>query len=330
MATAGAVRRGVPERVVQHGPQVLLELRRPGALDGPVARVVRPHGQLVHDQPAAVHFEQFHGEDADTSSSVAIRMASCWACTARSGAQAGRRRQHLDADAVALHGLHDRVRRDLPPRRPGDHRGQLAPQPHPLLDDELDPGGQQAVRPRPGRRGSTPRDRRTRRGPPWRPPAGRRPRRRSRPRPRRGRHRPPGRHGHAERGQPLPHGPLVLGEPQRVRAAAAPRRPRPPARGCARAGTCSWSNVTTSQPLANRRSASRSVWCADHGVGGDQRGAVVGRRGQHAQRLAERDGGLVRHAGELAAAHHADDGQTGPGIHRAPSIVSTVSGRAQD
>src|SRR5215470_19933954 len=36
---------------VQDGPQVLLELRRHGPLDGPVPAVVRAHGQLVDQQP---------------------------------------------------------------------------------------------------------------------------------------------------------------------------------------------------------------------------------------------------------------------------------------
>ena len=50
MTTAGAVGVGRAQRVVQHRPQVLLELRRARALDRPVPRVVRAHGQLVdHD-----------------------------------------------------------------------------------------------------------------------------------------------------------------------------------------------------------------------------------------------------------------------------------------
>jgi len=36
---------------------------------------------------------------------------------------------------------------------------------------------------------------------------------------------------------------------------------------------------------------------ADLDIRGDQRGAVVGRDGEHAQRLSERDRGLMGHAG---------------------------------
>ena len=54
---------------------------------------------------------------------------------------------------------------------------------------------------------------------------------------------------------------------------------------------------------------------ADHDVVGDERGAVVGRVGQDPQRLAERDRGLMRHPGQLTGADHADDGQSGAGVH---------------
>ena len=57
-------------------------------------------------------------------------------------------------------------------------------------------------------------------------------------------------------------------------------------------------------------------------IGGHERGAVVGRDTEHTQRLAERNGGLVGHPGQLAAAHHADYGQTGSGIHRRSSLTS--------
>ena len=180
-------------------------------------------------------------------------MASCWARDRQLLGQAGRRRQHLDADAVALHRLDHRVRGDLPERRPGDQRGQLAAQRHPLLDDQLGAAGEQlassaasagvvdhphaaAVVPAAGRLEH---------------------------------HRPAdllaevGQVG----GRGRPAASAAPGRPARpgVRASAAcpgrsssasrrrveRRRPRRPARGCAPSGTCSWSKVTTSQPLAN-------------------------------------------------------------------------------
>ena len=42
---------------------------------------------------------------------------------------------------------------------------------------------------------------------------------------------------------------------------------------------------------------------------------------EHTQRLAEGDRGLVGHPGQLAATDHADDGQTGTGIHSAASLA---------
>ena len=44
--------------------------------------------------------------------------------------------------------------------------------------------------------------------------------------------------------------------------------------------------------------------------------------GEHAQGLAEGDGGLMGHPGELAAAHHADDGKAGSRVH-----IGTLNGR---
>ena len=82
-------------------------------------------------------------------------------------------------------------------------------------------------------------------------------------------------------------------------------------------GTCSWSKVTTSQPLANSRSAARSVCVPMRTSAATSAALSSGRLGEHAQRLAQGDGGLVGHPGQLAATHHADDGQTGSGIHNA-------------
>ena len=55
----------VAQRQIEHRPQVILELRGVRAVDGPVAGVVRPHGQLVdHHRPvAALH--QLHRQHAD-------------------------------------------------------------------------------------------------------------------------------------------------------------------------------------------------------------------------------------------------------------------------
>jgi len=52
-------------------------------------------------------------------------------------------------------------------------------------------------------------------------------------------------------------------------------------------------------------------------VAGDEPRGFVLARGEHAQGLAEGDRRLVGHPGQLAAAHHAHDGQTGVFVHSA-------------
>ena len=67
-------------------------------------------------------------------------------------AQARRRGEHLGADAVALHGLDDRPDRDLPERRAGHLRGELAHHRDPLLDQQRAVPLEQRRPPRRGRR----------------------------------------------------------------------------------------------------------------------------------------------------------------------------------
>jgi len=52
-------------------------------------------------------------------------------------------------------------------------------------------------------------------------------------------------------------------------------------------------------------------------IGCDQGCAVIRIGREYAQRLAERDRGLVGHPGELAAADHTHDGEACAGIHAA-------------
>ena len=79
-------------------------------------------------------------------------------------------------------------------------------------------------------------------------------------------------------------------------------------------GTCSWSKVSTVAPSASPAQRRRDRGGRRADVGGDQRGGFVRAGGEHPQRLAERDGRLVGHPGQLAAADHGDDGQAGAGI----------------
>src|SRR3569833_3099935 len=135
------VRRGRPrvaQRKVEHRAQVLFELRGARALDRPVPGVVRAHGQLV-DQHAVGGLEQLDREQAGDAEPVGHVQGEPLGLFGQIGIQAGRRRDHLVADAVTLHRLHDRVRRALTVRRPGHQGGQLAPERHVLLGQQRDP-----------------------------------------------------------------------------------------------------------------------------------------------------------------------------------------------
>ena len=81
-------------------------------------------------------------------------------------------------------------------------------------------------------------------------------------------------------------------------------------------GTCSWSNVTTHAPSATRRSASRSSWLPSTTSGVTCAAGSSGIDGEHAQRLTQRDRGLVRHPGELTSADHRHHGQSRPDVLR--------------
>ena len=218
------------------------------------------------------------------------------------------RGEHLHADAVALHRLHHRPRRDLPERRPGDQHGQLAAHRHPLLDDQRDPAsssrGSAGGPSRPRRRA-----RRSRRvtalstiGQPCPSPNARRPRPR----------RPaPSGHRHAQLGEPR----ASRACPGRSSSASAPglhgrRRPR-------RGPRCARRDVLVVE--GDHVAALRESCAARRGRCGRRsrrrrppgRPASSRRRGEHPQRLAERDRGLMGHPGQLPAADHADHGQSG-------------------
>jgi hypothetical protein len=63
---------------------------------------------------------------------------------------------------------------------------------------------------------------------------------------------------------------------------------------------------------------------AEGDVRGDEGRGLVGRDREHAQRLAECDGGLLGHPGQLAAAHHADDGQAGNWVHEQVTLPASI------
>jgi putative flippase GtrA len=123
---------------IQYGAQVIFELRSNGAIDSPVGGVVRPHRQLVDQQPSVSGFEQFDGEDPNNVQSVSdpqrnllrlkravIWQSRCWS-------------DNFDADPIGLNRLDDRICNGLAVWRPGDDGGQLPGVVHELLSQNRD------------------------------------------------------------------------------------------------------------------------------------------------------------------------------------------------
>ena len=265
-----------------------------------------------------------------------MRSASRPAADATSPVQPGRGRDHLDADAVLLHGFHHRPGCGLPEWRPGDHRGQFTAHRHERLQHQLT--GRRQIQPgRLARRADDPYTAAVipaagdldharpavgvaERDDPLRPcgVVG-------------GQHLE-GRHRHAELGQPGPHEHLVLRVLQRV-------GPRIDGVALGDQGADVLARhvlVVEGDDVAAVREPAQGVQVgvvADHHVGSDQGGAVVGGHRQHPQGLAERDRGLVRHPGELTAADHPDPGHAGAFIHgrypRENSLIGPVRGAAR-
>ena len=156
---------GGAERQVEHGPQVLLELRGGGAVDGPVAGVVRAHGQLVDQQPVR-GLEQLHGQQPGHLELVRDPQRHGLGLRDPALGQPGSRRDHLAADAVPLHGLDHRVGGALPVRGAGHQRGQLPLERHVLLGQQRQARAPAPRRPRPGCRRPRRPCRRNRRGSP--------------------------------------------------------------------------------------------------------------------------------------------------------------------
>ena len=307
--------RGRAERQVEHGPQVLLELRGPRPLDGPVPAVVRAHRELVDQQPG-VGLEELDRQQAGHPELGREPQREFFRLRRPAGGQPGRGRDDLAADAVALDRLHHRVHRALAVRRAGRERGELTGERDVLLGQE---------------RGRSPVG--------W--PVGWRPAQRQHLGGlRRGlahphalavvaaadrfqHHRPgtPGelldvgeagdrreaRAGDAEPGQPLPHHQLVLGQPQR-RGARPDGHARLLERGQVIAGHML---VVEGEHVASGRERAQVIERAVVAYlrcGPDLGGAVVGRVSQDAEADTEADSGLGGHPGQLAGAHHAHHG----------------------
>ena len=96
----GARGRGRAQRQVEHGAQVVLELRGDRAVLGPVAGVVRPHRELVDQHPAVGGLEQLDREDAGDVELAGDLQRDLLRLSGEGRVEVGRRSDDLAADAV--------------------------------------------------------------------------------------------------------------------------------------------------------------------------------------------------------------------------------------
>ena len=137
--------RGRPEREVHDRPEVVLELRRDGAVLGPVPGVVRAHRELVDEHPPVGGLEELDGEDPGDVQRAGDPQRDLLGPPGQLRRQVRRGRHDLEADAVPLGGLHDGVRRGLAARRARHQRGQLAAEVDQLLGQQPDARGGRGV-----------------------------------------------------------------------------------------------------------------------------------------------------------------------------------------
>ena len=225
------------------------------------------------------------------------------------GSRLGRRRDHLDADAVALLALHDGVGRDLAAGSASHQGRQLADEVDPLLGQDRDPCRRLGEAPV-GRVGSSS----TTQTPlPSYPPRA----------VLRTTGKPPTdvRERRDLSGSVATTACRGAGTPSSssraritalswacTRAAGPGRVATPSAASASRCpvGTCSWSNVTTAHGLAQCRSVVEVGVVADLDVGDDLGRRSVGGLGEQPQRHAEPDRRLLHHPGQLTRAHDSD------------------------
>ncbi len=102
------------ERQVEDRAEVLLELTGAGALDGPVAGIVRAHGQLVDLDAAVRGLEHLDGHDSGHAEQPGNAQRDVLCLDGQVFGQVGGGGVDLVADAVALDGLHHGVDGRLP------------------------------------------------------------------------------------------------------------------------------------------------------------------------------------------------------------------------
>ncbi len=235
-----------------------------------------------------------------TPSSPARRIATCWACTARSSSRSG-------AGATTSW--------QMPSRWVEATTGHAATWPEGERATRAESSRRKSRAPRPGSSGPARRPARRRRRPPRRWRRTTRPCRRTRPasssartaartpRPRRARPRP----RCAGTGPSAPSFSRITALSWACTRASGPGRTGSVASSACRCsvGTCSWSKVTTAQPAVT---SCRWGGPCSHRPGGPGhlRGADAGRLGQQAQGYAESGGRLGHHPGQLAATDHGD------------------------
>lgn len=301
---------GVAERIVEHRAQMLLELTGPRPVHGPVPGVVRPHRKFVDQQRAVGRLEELDGEHPHRTQFGGQPQRQLLRGRGRVAGQLWRGRDHLDADAVALHRLDHRPGRALAERRPRHQRREFPAQRHPLLDQHRHTIGQIVARDVAGI-GEVARHA----------------------------HAPavvtaanrldhqrcvylPGervqavqvvepldagvaRHRGAQGRQLLPHHELVLGVHQGLR-----RRRHVDAFGDKLFQQLGRDMlVVESEHVSPGRDTAQVVDVGvrpDHHIGRHLRGRLVSGGGQDAQVLTQRDGGLVGHPGQLTTADHGD------------------------
>ena len=304
-------RSGVAQWVVEDSTKVLFELAGDTAVHRPVATVVRAHRQLVHQERAIGGLEQLDRHHPDHTQFAGQRQRESLRRGCRFFRQVRCRRDHHGALSFTLDRFHHRPHGALAERRASHHRRQLPPQRDPLLDHQgrtrwcrrkrlecllatVDqPHPAPVIAAADGFEDHLPvmllteRDERL--------------------------HRVVLRqfgvrgNGRPELGEAPPHGELVLGEDQRARR---------------RKHTDTFADqhlevldrhvlvVEGQRVAATRRSAEvvEAVVAAEHHIGADLGGRLVGGRRQDTQTLPQCDGGLMGHARQLTTADHGDHG----------------------
>src|SRR5829696_2487484 len=127
----------IAQREIEYRPQMVLELRGVRAVDSPVTRVVRTHGQLVDQDRAVGPLHQFDGEHADHAKFGGDGQGKLLCPGGLGFGQAWRRGDRLDADPIALHRFRDRIGRGLAGRGADHQSAQFAGEVDKLLGDDL-------------------------------------------------------------------------------------------------------------------------------------------------------------------------------------------------